>query len=846
MAYVNLPGTYPTLNDGNLRQFIPNADPITLVLGTASTGFTSELYVVNDVNSALVEFGKRSELGKGLVEARDGGATNIALMRLPGTSPSIEAIGADILSSPELGFKVTPVLASVEASTRYGVAYRHAKNISSTGSGVADSKEIVGELCIVDLDKEELVYYGDHTGRIFDDKGVMDIDVRDIYDGSTAAGPESFTLTVSTAPSSAGTAYFTVSGIKVEVALLGTETVFEAATKIHAALDAESGLNCFAIALADDQVKVTASGAVNVNGELVYPSSHTARAGLTARPFIEGFGAGGTGLAYTSVHGTGHTKTADIGAFPLDGLYPFSASGPGEFVELESVVAIGTKLQNYMVGSASSIANNLTFKAGDNGVGISLMERYEKLHETYSLLDFRNFDVVIPQGVMADAKNIEDPDGPGISLDLTFAGELTEAEVDDLSLTESDAGVAYRVTTVDDSLGLSLDSGAVVRWDGSAWADVTGLKYYPNANSSNDVLGKLAIVENSDYTFTYYWDTNDSGAANLSSSGEYSSEASTEDGLVYHEVNFAHQLAVFCYQSSENFQFCHGVIGTSLPTSLSPRGIRTFFGKSPTYTFDPGLEQDVIASKEDNGNGLLGHKIVGGRYGYHFNLKNGGLPLTTDGFFDTSNSSANIVKDRNGQEVDLGKYISVVSMFGHLRNEYENKTGGYLANLSNIYAGLITATPINESTTASRIPAAQMNYYMKGTLADEIAGARLITLVNDEGVPMVVDGATFARPGSDYTRLTSMRIVAKVVEEFRRATKPFYGKGMSTGKRLSHEESLKSVIQKNISEDGTLVSGTFTTSQTRAEKIAGKLKVGLTLKPVFELRSLDLDVSLSI
>jgi hypothetical protein len=180
MAYVNLPGLFPKLIDGNLRQSVTDRSPIVLVIGTASQGFTEQLYRVTDVNAALIEYGRTSELGKGILEARDGGATNIFAMRLPGTAPELNRLGAEIGIATTVGFTegagytIVPVLSSIEAGSRYALAYRHAVNYSSEGAGGAiDSSKVVGELIVVDLEAEETVLHVNTERGAIEDKGLI-------------------------------------------------------------------------------------------------------------------------------------------------------------------------------------------------------------------------------------------------------------------------------------------------------------------------------------------------------------------------------------------------------------------------------------------------------------------------------------------------------------------------------------------------------------------------------------------------------------------------------------------------------------------------------------------------
>jgi hypothetical protein len=315
----------------------------------------------------------------------------------------------------------------------------------------------------------------------------------------------------------------------------------------------------------------------------------------------------------------------------------------------------------------------------------------------------------------------------------------------------------------------------------------------------------------------------------------------------FHEVNFAHQLAKFCYTASENYQFCHGVLGTSLPRSLTPRGILQFFGKSPVYTYDNGTESYVIDSSDDNGTGLLGHKLVGGQVGYNFDIKGGGLPLTKDGYFDTSNSEANLVKDANGKVVDLGKYISVVAGFGHLRNEFNNTTSGYLANLANVYAGMMAALPLTSAPTSKPMSSVRLRYLLPGNVADAAAGARLVVVKSEgnDAVPEVADAPTFALEGSDFTRVATMRIVAKVIEDLRVAYKTYQGEVLQGVKRQSMDTAFQGVLANAQNEQKIINGASYVLSQTRNEATKGVMQMKLKLSVPTEQRQLIVSVALS-
>lgn len=900
MAYVNLPGLFPKLIDGNLRQSVTDRSPIVLVIGTATQGFTEQLYRVTDVNAALIEYGRTSELGKGILEARDGGATNIFAMRLPGTAPEINRLGAEIGIAATAGFTegegytIVPVLSSIEAGSRYGLAYRHAVNYSSEGAGGAiDSSKVVGELIVVDLETEEtvlhvntergaiedkgLISYGSgdvqHTGLTTEEKLTIQCGVKTVNftvttgqagawqvtiglasgvtQTVTTAAPASSSvtdnaiairsaissflvnqgipLTSITATNTSGAVTVTIAEARKEgfvslaltsggAGVAGTpvlsvgadaagnntlvisgeilpfttdaaDTPADVADALATAINANTNLASVVTATVITNGKVLISidsnATANSEGLLVYPSG-SARAGRAFRTQLDFQSS--PGAAFKAIT-TGTHFLQDLGIFPVDPTAPFGRRGAGTFVSLNLFAAYmeefyAQNVQKVFSDTAFTIHPDYGYTEGATGATISLMERYEKLEAVYRVLDFRNFDIVVPQGITLDAKNIAD------DLDLEY-----------------------------------------------------DLSDYPAGGGVRDVLGKLAMEELEDYTYRFVWDTDGDDVGNICNIDEM---GDLENGP-FHEVNFAHQLARFCFKASENYQFCHGVIGTSLPKSLTPRGILQFFGKLPTYTYDNGTESYVIDSSEDDGTGLLGHKLVGGRNGYNFDAKGGGLPLTKDEFFDTSNSESNLVKDTNNRVVDLGKYISAVAAFGHLRNEFNSSAGGYLTNLANIYAGMLAALPLTSSPTSKPVPSARLRYLLPGNVADAAAGARLVVVKTEgnDSVPEIADAPTFALENSDYTRVATMRIVAKIIEDLRTAYKVYQGEVLQGVKRQSLDTAFQGVLANAQNEQNIINGGSYTLSQTRNEATKGIMQMKLQLRVPTEQRQLIVNVSLS-
>jgi len=995
--YVNLPGSYVQLQDGNLSSFVPDNSQTVLVIGTASKGLTSEPYLANGLQGTLNEFGSNSEVARGVAEARAGGATNIYVYRLPGVAPYVTKIGADI-SVAELGFKITPKHASPEAAAKYGVAYRHSKNISDSPEDSANQVAATGELLIVNLETSTIVWSGTAAEGAIVDSGEVDVEfelgdvaptvvgmgaeaevlsvsvtsgskiyasVATEYDGSGpgtgallrvqgvptfdgtgpysettvsvvgggslyavgedlfvagdllggGAGTNDLTFSVATVTGAVrtytnvvlddgdghdnaratigvsaggvysvtittpGTGYsagditvlgtdlggaspandatiavtvnisgaitgaaatgtgkirgavasiasvagtyaaqgfttaspltytFAVSGIVATGVTTGTLTSnSEVASAIASALNDNAEFLKLPFYADNDgsDLYIVAGGDTNADGDLVYPASHT-WAGYTARPFFTAAptatgNSGLGGVTLTIDDSWSYGGAADIGLYPADPLRPFASAVGGVFVQLDYIKAGGLArsyginraaythvgLTDYAVLNTTSVTQSV-FSLGETGEILPAMKRYEKLHTCFEELDLASFDYVVALNANLNEKNASE------SM-VTFSA-------------------------------------------------VDGVGQYPTVGSLNDALGYCAIVDNGDYTYTYYWST-DSETLALASDG--STLASAPEGLAFKEVNFAHLVASYCYENSTDYSFVHGLVPCKVPGGTSPRVIRSYFGKAPTYSLDVETGTYYVASTEDNGTGLLGHKFVGGHSDFNNGLKHGGFFATADKAIDYS-SPGNLLYDTNGKKIDLGKYISVVSIFGAIADTINPRRPSYLANAAAMVAGAFVNTPAPDSLINVRLENLAINYRTEAKVLDMGSGLGLVMGRDDNGTAIIVDSPTFASPTSDYTRLTSIRIVAKIAKELRDAARPFIGKGLSAPKRNALEASLSEVFKANLAGEPiqTITRGTFSIEQSAADRVLGKMTVKVSITPVFELRQIVFSVNLS-
>lgn len=96
--YQNLPSINVELLDGNLRIDEPITGPVVLVIGTASSGPSNTQYLASDSNVAAAIFGSDSPLIQKMSEVKVGGAKNVLLYRIGGSTAAIsDLFGADSL-----------------------------------------------------------------------------------------------------------------------------------------------------------------------------------------------------------------------------------------------------------------------------------------------------------------------------------------------------------------------------------------------------------------------------------------------------------------------------------------------------------------------------------------------------------------------------------------------------------------------------------------------------------------------------------------------------------------------------------------------------------------------------
>jgi hypothetical protein len=446
-----------------------------------------------------------------------------------------------------------------------------------------------------------------------------------------------------------------------------------------------------------------------------------------------------------------------------------------------------------------------TFTAGDDGLTMNRMQHYEALQDAYRLLEDADLNIVVPQNVYLDDKNIMDT---------------------------ADATVSGLMLTVSGHSDIVLDS-------------------------LNDMLG-LFREEEYEGRYYYWWDVNDdgvaeivptvegisSGAQTLINAGDISIAAAVGGDAAdltsgsFHEVNFAYQLANFCFRQSHLNTEMHGVIGVRPPASYSPRDVAIWVGQPPTTVVNSSGNEVIT----ENGKGLLGNKFMFGRItagtvgAFRNGAVNGGFIATDSGYLDGAELS-----DANDSLVDIGKYLDVVSAYPLLSNPA--RTRQYSSTGAASYAGLQTRIKAGSAATNKVVPNVQLPFRLAQSKVDLLAKRYVHFHEKPKGI-VVSDAPTAARPTSDYTRRSTMNIVKACIDTVRAVGEPFLGEGMSSSQLAALETAITGALG-DLAKEGIINRFDLRVSSTPSQRILGKASVDLVIVPAFELRQIFTTVALA-
>lgn len=222
---------------------------------------------------------------------------------------------------------------------------------------------------------------------------------------------------------------------------------------------------------------------------------------------------------------------------------------------------------------------------------------------------------------------------------------------------------------------------------------------------------------------------------------------------------------------------------------------------------------------------------------------NGGMtPVAIDGHIGSSGLANLVSRDDQTLGTD-GVYVSVVAT-EITPVGYNRITNFGFSNGAAMYAGALSQLDSWSSPTGKTVfNAEQVRYNPTRTQQQNLIDKAVVPVALDGSrIPRWVDAMTFSKTGSDYTRLTTLRIVFDAVQMVRKVTQKFVGEAASIEARNSLETAISTGLRA-MQQEGALMSSDFT---VRYDGANNKAIIDLVLRPAFELRNIEVLVSVQL
>ena len=195
-------------------------------------------------------------------------------------------------------------------------------------------------------------------------------------------------------------------------------------------------------------------------------------------------------------------------------------------------------------------------------------------------------------------------------------------------------------------------------------------------------------------------------------------------------------------------------------------------------------------------------------------------------------------------------YATYHRFFNDIGADVDPSLGFYRGNGAAGYAGIISSLRAQSAPTNKPFRGAQAERNLSKAQSNRLAGARFVASQQRVTGLIVVSAMTgayniddrFRR--SDFTRLSTVRIVHAAIDVVRAAGQPFIGQGSNAVAR----NALKVRIDRSLAsmqEDGALEDYTFSVNVDPTDRTIGRITVDVNLVPALEIRNIVTTISIS-
>ncbi len=208
------------------------------------------------------------------------------------------------------------------------------------------------------------------------------------------------------------------------------------------------------------------------------------------------------------------------------------------------------------------------------------------------------------------------------------------------------------------------------------------------------------------------------------------------------------------------------------------------------------------------------------------------------------------IKDSEGNKFDLGKYISVVAgpkvLFNHSVNALRE------GNAAVMYMGY-TSTLASKSapTNKKMLGTTGLKFNFSNSQLNDIVGNRMVAFQlkysnsgNAIAGAYVVDAPTAAAKNSDYTRLSTVRVVRDVADAIREVADPYIGEANT----IEQRNALSAAIAKRLDllvQNGVIQKYSYNLVATAQQELLGEASLELGIVPPQELRKITTVIGLT-
>lgn len=260
--------------------------------------------------------------------------------------------------------------------------------------------------------------------------------------------------------------------------------------------------------------------------------------------------------------------------------------------------------------------------------------------------------------------------------------------------------------------------------------------------------------------------------------------------------------------------------------------------------FDDYLKAALVFTDMLNADGVTAGQSDLYPTNYRWWKQSGGAVSNPDG-------ATGDLSDGKGNPIDLGKWLSLGTLHGKSANSYGDQAFRaiglaserlYTSTGMGEYLALALKLPENSSTTNKPIDGFVSERDIKKSLLDKLIGSRYIVTSRSPVAGFVVAAGNTAaylidnNRRSDFTFLTTVRIINRLLQNGRLIIAPYLGETMNVTAFSALQTDLAEMYRLAV-DDGFIFDGfDFNLTQTPDQRVLGHASLDQTVQPAFELR----------